>query len=156
MDAIDRYLERLAELGMRAYLRELYGPAEEKADQPPARHRTVAAVEKKLGVRLPPSYKKLVTTVGPYDGGYEVWWIEDPVGPGADIVSANRTRLAPSLISVVPVLNGDSFCFDTRRADERGEYPIVRYDHEVHGEASTDFETVAGDLGAPGSTFWRH
>jgi ankyrin repeat protein len=36
MDAIDRYLERLAEPGMRAYLRELYGPAEEKADQPPA------------------------------------------------------------------------------------------------------------------------
>ncbi len=148
MDAIDRYLERLAEPGMRAYLRALYGPAEEKADQPPARRRTVAAAEKKLGVRLPPSYKKLVTTVGPYDGGYEVWWIEDPVGPGADIVSANRTRLAPSLISVVPVLNGDSFCFDTRRGDERGEYPIVRYDHEIHGEKSTDFETVASDLGA--------
>ena len=91
----------------------LYGPAEEKADQPPARPRTVAAVEKKLGVRLPPSYKKLVTTVGPYDGGYEVWWLEDPVGPGADIVAANRTRLAPFLIAVVPVLNGDSFCFDT-------------------------------------------
>ncbi len=147
MDAIDRYLERLAEPGMRAYLRELYVPAEEKADQPPARRRTVAAAEKKLGVRLPPSYTKLVTTLGPYDGGYEVWWIEDPVGPGADLVSANRTRLAPSLISVVPVLSGDSFCFDTRRADERGEYPIVRFDHEIHTEESTDFETVASDLG---------
>ena len=69
------------------------------------------------------------------------------MGSALDIVSANRDRAVPFLIKVVPTLSGDSFCFDTRHPDQRGEYPIVRYDHEVHGEESNEFETVARDLG---------
>jgi ankyrin repeat protein len=148
MEAIDEYLRRLGEPGVRDRFRQIYHIEEEESDRKPATRRQVAAAERKLGIPLPPSYKKLVTTVSPYDGGYGVRWIVDPHGLGADIVSANRTRLSPFLIAVVDRDDGDSYCFDTRHPDERGEYPIVHFDHEVHDEESTDFEAVAEDLGA--------
>ncbi len=114
----------------------------------------IAAAERKLGVRLPPSYKKLVTTLSPYDGGYEVLGIADPDQFGSAIVTMNAKgesqTYPPFLIGVVPCLNGDAFCFDTRYPDKRGEYPIVLFDHEVHSAESEDwtkFETVANELG---------
>lgn len=147
MEAIERYIERLAEPGMREYLRKLHWVDETLADQAPARPGVVRAAERKLGVRLPPSYKRLVTTFGPYDAGFQVYWIEDPHGLGADIVHANRPRLAPGLIALMPFPNGDTLCFDTRARDERGEYPIVHFDHEIHSQESTEFEVCFRDLG---------
>jgi ankyrin repeat protein len=154
MDAIDRYLERLNEPGLRDRLREMYHVDEAEGSRGVATEAQVAAAERELGIRLPPSYKKLVTTLSPYDGGYEVYGIADPDQLSADIVTASgkgeSEYYPPFLIGVVPCPNGDIYCFDTRYPDKRGEYPIVLFDHEVHSAESEDwtkFETVASDLG---------
>jgi hypothetical protein len=154
MDAIDRYFQRLNELGLRDQLREMYGIDENEASRRVVSDERVAAAERELGFQLPPSYKKLVTTLSPYAGGYETYGIADSDHFAAGIVAANPKGdgrpYPPFLIGVVPCLNGDTFCFDTRYPDSRGEYPIVLHDHEVHGPETadwTEFETVANDLG---------
>jgi ankyrin repeat protein len=154
MDAIDRYVQRLNEPGLRDRLREMYHVDEAEASREVVSEVQVAAAERELGIRLPPSFRKLVTTLSPYDGGYEVYGIVDPDRFSADIVTANAKgesqAYPPFLIGVVPCPNGDAFCFDTRYPDKRGEYPIVLFDHEIHSPESEDwtkFETVANDLG---------
>ena len=154
MEAIDRYLERLNEPGLRERLREMYHVDEDLANLGVATEEQIEAAESELGVRLPPSFKKLVTTVSPYDGGYEAYGIVGPDPFGAGIVVANakgESQTYPRfLIGIVPCPNGDAFCFDTRYPDKRGEYPIVLFDHEIHSANSedwTELETVAKDLG---------
>jgi ankyrin repeat protein len=155
MDAIDRYIERLNEPGLRDRLREMYHVDGDEVSREVATGEQVAEAERGLDIRLPPSYKKLVTTLSPYDGGYEAYGIVATDRFSAPIVTANLEGeghpYPPFLIGVVPCLNGDAYCFDTRYPDRRGEYPIVLFDHEVHSPESEDwtrFETVANDLGA--------
>jgi ankyrin repeat protein len=154
MEAIDLYIQRLSEPGVRDRLRQMYHVDEDEVSREVATEEQVAAAERELGLPLPPSYKKLITTVSPYDGGYEIHGIDDPHGLGAGIVGANQGRegrpFPPYLIGVVPCPNGDTFCFDTRYPDKREEYPIVLFDHEVHSEDTeewAEFETVNNDLG---------
>ncbi|MDG3004493.1 SMI1/KNR4 family protein [Paludisphaera mucosa] len=152
MEAIDKYIERLDDPAVRAWHRKLNhvgeaGPMTDDGTR--ATEKLVAAAEQALGVPLPPSYKKLVTTTEPYDN-FPIYWVLGPDVFGGDIVSINDPALKaspPFLIQLVDPGDGDEYCFDTRSPDGRGEYPIVRFDHEVHDEESTDFEAVAKDLG---------
>jgi hypothetical protein len=156
MEAIDLYLQRVSESGVRDRLRQLFQIDEGEEEDIPSvtTDEEIATAESELGFTLPPSYKQLVRMVPPHHGFLDIYGIVDPHGLGADIVSANRGDSAafpPFLIGVVGCDNGDVFCFDTRHPDERGEYPIVRFDHEIHNEetgASTDFEVMDKDLGA--------
>jgi hypothetical protein len=50
-------------------------------------------------------------------------------------------------IAVLGTDEGDEYCFETRHLDERGEYPIVLWNHETCGLETTEFETQSGDLG---------
>lgn len=153
MDAIDKYIEALSDPVVRSYWRRINGVGDEGPgpdDGARVSAEQVAAAERALGVALPPSYRKLVTTTDPYDGVYGVYWINEAHPLGADIVSTNRSSarsLPPFLIAVVGDDSGDEYCFDTRHPDERGEYPIVHFDHEQHDEESIDLESVAKDLG---------
>ena len=91
-------------------------------------------------------------TAQPFDAEYGVYWVSDGEADQfiPDIVSTNRGPHAwfPTfLIAVVGDDSGGEYCFDTRHADERGEFPIVLLDPEIHDENSLDFEPVAKDLG---------
>ena len=69
--------------------------------------------------------------------------------PGLDLLGINASRPIPRfLIAVSGDGSGDEFCFDTRQPGPSGEYPIVRWQHEIHDENSSQFECVADDLGA--------
>jgi len=108
----------------------------------------VAAAEAKLGVKLPPSYRTLVTSFGPDDADL-LYWIGPNLPPFNDIVNVNtgRSALWPKfLIAVIGEGGGDQFCFDTRYPDTSGEYPIVRWNHEINDENSTEFRCVADSL----------
>ncbi|WP_165251074.1 SMI1/KNR4 family protein [Paludisphaera soli] len=145
MEAIDQYIERLSDPAVRAEHRRLNAVGEAGPDVDHGRRaneKQVAAAEEALGVRLPPSYKKLVTTTEPYDN-YPMYWVLGSDVYGGDVVSINDPALKaapPHLITFVETDDGDEFCFDTRRPDARGEYPIVRFDGD-------DAEPVAKDLG---------
>jgi SMI1-KNR4 cell-wall len=150
MDPIDEYIERLSEPDVRSYWRRVNNIDEDEGPGPHdgsmVREEDVDAADETLGIPLPPSYRKLVTTTEPYDNVYGIYWVVSDGG----IVWANRdpdSVLPPFLIAVIADDSGDQYCFDTRYPDERGEYPIVRFDHEIHDETSTDCETVAKDLG---------
>jgi hypothetical protein len=152
MEAIDRYIERLGDPAVRAYWRKINGvDGREAGDGSEAKvsEEQVEEAERSLGFALPPSYRRLVTSTHPEDGVWGVFWIIDPDQFGSDIVTTYLNGdfpLPPFLIAVVDG-GGDAYCFDTRSPDERGEYPIVHFDHEMHDEDSTDFETAARDLG---------
>ncbi len=153
MDAIDKYIEALDDPVVRSYWRRIRGIDEEGPgpdDGSRVSEEQVADAERALGVALPPSYRRLVTTSEPYDGVYGVYWVNESHPFGADIVSTYRSSnspLPPFLIAVVGDDSGNEYCFDTRHPDGRGEYPIVCFEHEQHDGESTDFETVAKDLG---------
>ncbi len=153
MDAIDRYIQRICESELQAARRALNAVApDEPEDQPPTREADVAAAEASLGIALPPSYRKLVTTTDPKDKEYGLYWVwvEGLDTYGDDIASyAKRCGgiLPRFLIPVLGSDDGDEYCFDTRAADARGEYPIVHFNHAIHDEDSVDFEIVSRNLG---------
>jgi hypothetical protein len=150
MDAIDRYIERLSDPAVRSYLRKLNRYEDDSGME--AGETEVKAAEDDLGVALPPSYRKLITTTNSIDNLYGLYWVfGDGLDTfGAGIVAVNRgphSYLPSFLIAVLGDDSGDEYWFDTRYPDDRGEYPIVHFDHEIHSEDSADFETVAADLG---------
>jgi hypothetical protein len=150
MEAIDRYIERLSDPAVRSFKRRLNGVDEDEPgppDPPRTSEADVAAVEEALGITLPPSYRKLVSTTDPRDKEYGLYWVWvdglDTFGP--DIVSVNQEfrdgYAPPFLIAVLGTDDGNAYCFDTRHPDGRGEYPIVLWDHECCGVETTEFET---------------
>lgn len=153
MDAIDRYIQRIQAPEARAARRALNGvDPDDSTDPPPTRGADVTSAEQRLGIALPPSYRKLVTTTDPRDKEYGLYWVwvEDLDTHGEDIASHAEGLAGVVPQFLIPVLGsdeGDEYCFDTRTADARGEYPIVRCDHEIHDADGTEFEVVAGDLG---------
>src|SRR5262249_6960494 len=149
------YIERLRDPEVRSFNRGLNGVDEDdsgQVDQARTLEEHVVAAEKELGIPLPPSYRRLVTTTDPKDKEYGLYWVRVN---GLDTYSGDNvwynrsphSPLPPFLIAVLSADDGDDYCFDTRRADKRREYPIVRFDHERHNEDSTDFEAVAEGLG---------
>lgn len=150
MDSIDEYIARLDDPGVRAYNRREFDRDNPLPNKPNVTEEHISAAEEALGVVLPPSYKKLVTSVHPVDAPVCWVWDNETDTLREEIISVNRGPYAgypPFLIVVAGDDSGNAYGFDTRRPDGRGEYPIVVFDHEIHGEDSTDFETVAKDLG---------
>ena len=110
----------------------------------------ITDAERKIGVRLPASYKALLKTFG---------WVRvyyDPiygVGPSCDRadslvtnVFSERTECEPNIPHhLVPVMNdgaGNHFCLDTSRF--RGdECPVVFWDHEHEDGPDQIPETVS-------------
>ncbi len=96
--------------------------------------------ETKLGFKFPPSFLIFLEQAGSYQLPFwEPYW----VGPceRRDIVEANlferKESSSPLPSYLVSFFNngiGDQFCFDTRKSDFNGEYPIVFWDHEISSE----------------------
>jgi len=154
MDSMSRYIARLSDPALLSFNRSLRDISPE--DPEPARSNVtlehIAAAEQALGVTLPPGYRTLVQSAQPFEVEYGLYWTWDGEADlfTEDIVSVNRgenARIPPFLIAVMGSDVGDEYCFDTRFADERGEYPIVLLDHEIHNEDDTEFKVVARDLG---------
>jgi len=109
----------------------------------------VAAAETALGVQFPPSYRRLLLSFRQGQMPGDVYWVD---GDGSldewlDIVKNNQPGWHPSfLLAIVTYGNGDESCFDLRRRDEDGEYPIVFYDHEIGRSGGTEFTTEASNL----------
>ena len=98
MDAIDRYIERLDDPGVRASWRRINGIDEAgpgPGDGSRVGEEQVTIAERGLGVTLPPSYRTLVTTTEPYDNVYGLYWITDSGEFCADIANS---RVPPFLI----------------------------------------------------------
>lgn len=155
MGAIDTYIEGLSDPEVRSFRRSLNGADQGglgPVDGPRTTEEHVAAAEEELGMALPPSYRKLVTTTDPKDKEYGLYWVwvEGLDTFGGDIVSVNqqyRGDIPPFLIAVLGTDEGDELCLDTRHPDGRGEYPIVLLNHECCGPDVTEFEALAPDLG---------
>ena len=129
MDSMSRYLARASDPAIRSFNRRLRG-IDEGAPGPARSNVTldhIAAAEEALGVALPPSYRHLVLKAQPFDVEYGICWVWDIAVHGSD--------------------DGDEYCLDTRHPDDRGEYPIVHFNHGIHNEDITEFEVVARDLG---------
>lgn len=151
MDSIDEYIARAGDPAVRAYHRGEFDEDNPLPNRPNVTEAHLSAAEEVLGVALPPSYRKLVTTVHPVDAPVSWVWDGETDTLREEIVSVNRGPSAgypPFLIVFTGDDAGNAYGFDTRRPDGRGEYPIVLFDHEVHDRDSTEFETVAADLGA--------
>lgn len=150
MDSMDEYLERLRDPAVQSHNRRGFDEENPLPGKPNVTEDHIAAAEEALGVALPPSYRKLVMTSHPVDAPVHWVWDNETDTLAEEIVSVNRNPHAyhpPFLIIVTSDESGNYYCFDTRQPDERGEYPIVFFDHEFHNEDSTDFETAAKDLG---------
>jgi hypothetical protein len=136
-----RLRERIASPGRRRRLAETSRPPARVTDD------DLRAAEARLGVPLPPSYCALVTSFD-WDDLPDVYWLGKDLPPGVDLLGINASAPVPSfLVAVMGDGGGDEFCLDTRHPDPAtGEYPIVRWDHEVDDEQSTEFARVAPDL----------
>jgi len=157
MRPIDRFVEQFQRRDLRTYYlrehrirpRDLDGwlyPSEEQ----------IREAEESIGKSLPPSYKHLVRNFHPGELPFDFYWIG---GRGACRVDGNVVRLldlveiagpAPSfLIPLMSVGDCEEVCFDTRRADADGEYPLVHWDGAIHGpdpHPTAEFEVWAENL----------
>ena len=158
MRPIDRFVEQFQRRDLRAhYLREnrihprdLDGWAYPSEEQ-------VREAEKAIGKSLPPSYKHLVRNFHPGELPFDFYWIG---GVGTCWVDGIEVRLmdlveiaGPATSFLIPLMSVgdcDEVCFDTRRADADGEYPLVHWDAAIHGSdphPGVEFEVWAGNLG---------
>jgi hypothetical protein len=108
----------------------------------------VSGAERVIGRRLPASYHRLVTSCVWEEMPHWIYRLGRNLPPGVDLLRIKETApVPPFLVPICGDGGGDEFCFDTREADAVGEYPIVRWNHEIHDEHSTTFERVTPDLG---------
>lgn len=102
----------------------------------------IREAEAELGLDFPPSFRTFLQFAGAYQLPYwETYWVGDEGLGYRNIVEANRCErneaepaLPPFLVAFHNNGSGDQLCFDTRRCDENGEYPIVFWDHEESQE----------------------
>jgi SMI1-KNR4 cell-wall len=98
----------------------------------------IAEAEARLSLKFPPSFLTFLSKAGSYALSYwETYWVGDSSLGSQNIVEANRSEhedvgsaLPPFLVTFHNNGCGDQLCFDTRKADEHGEYSIVFWDHE--------------------------
>ncbi len=120
---------------------------------PPPTADMISDAETKLKCKFPPSFLTFLENSGSYQLPFwEPYW----VGPceRQDIVEANRfereessSPLPSYLVSFFNNGMGDQLCFDTRKADRSGEYPIVFWDHELSQEENlAKLEVVADNF----------
>ena len=106
-------------------------------------------VERSLGVRLPPSYKKFLITARDYGLNFEEFlW----PGSDRDLITTNReehaAELPDFLVSFLSDGYGTQVCFDTRSPDRNGEYPIVEWEREMlkNEVQEQDLEQIASSF----------
>lgn len=106
-------------------------------ERPSSTEATIRAVETRLGVPLPKTFKQFAAQVGAASWPVDIY--------GADALTpypADYER-PPFLIAFATDGGGNDWCFDTRKL-QRNEYPIVFWDHEEPPSAE--------ELAEPGHT----
>jgi hypothetical protein len=109
------------------------------ADEPTPAPTTpqIADAEALLGRTLPPSYVQFMTGAGtlmPPD--WDLYWVGPPDMHRRNLVVANQVERddadCPLPLFLIAFFDdgGDQLCFDTRRPDADGEYPIVLWDRD--------------------------
>jgi len=99
----------------------------------PAKPEALAAAEKVLGLAFPPAWRRFLLT---HNGGgaYETSIYGVGTDDGFDVAVLNlRAReddLPEHLLAFAATVQGDVYCFDTQRAGEDGEAPVVLLDVE--------------------------
>jgi SMI1-KNR4 cell-wall len=103
----------------------------------------VTELETTLGVRLPPGYRRFVTSVGGLDvDGMSISGILEAKGTErrtgwlyGDTMRFQQERKLPSHLLVFQPDDDAPYCFDTSRPDASGEFPIICFDlHSRHEE----------------------
>ncbi|MCH9609944.1 MAG: hypothetical protein S4CHLAM45_13300 [Chlamydiales bacterium] len=110
----------------------------------------IAKAEKALGLRLPPSYKKFLSSLGCGDiEGLEFYGLissnfENSSVPDAIWLTLEERKfgLPKSLVLVYTTGDGAYYGIDTSQVDSNGECPVVSY--KMNG----NMEKVADDYGA--------
>ena len=104
---------------------------------PPPSKSQIDRAEAELGFKFPPSFLTFLNLAGGYALEYwETYWVGDDSLGYRNIIDANRSErevtspLPGFLVSFHNNGCGDQLCFDTRKPDEDGEYPVVFWDHE--------------------------
>ena len=115
----------------------------------------VSQAEAELGFTFPPSFLVFLSRAGNYTLPYwQTYWVGDDSLSHRNIITANvseQTEAASPLPSFLVSFHnngcGDQLCFDTRKPDKRGEYPVVFWDHELTPEENLqNLTTVAYDF----------
>lgn len=104
--------------------------------EPPTQEATIQAIEQKLGLVLPPSYKRLLRcTRGftAFDGSVQLG-SQHPFFHAARLPSKPGGGRLPSegmlcFAEFALEADGDQVLFDVRHPDARGEYPVYYYAH---------------------------
>ncbi|MEM8783222.1 MAG: SMI1/KNR4 family protein [Planctomycetota bacterium] len=106
----------------------------------------IAEAHALLGRPLPPSYLDFIAEAGtlmPPD--WDLYWVGPPDMLRRNLVVANQVErdhdgcpLPEFLIAFFDDDTGDQYCFDTRRPDEAGEYPVVLWDRDRAGREQLD------------------
>ncbi|MGB8355621.1 MAG: SMI1/KNR4 family protein [Chthoniobacteraceae bacterium] len=105
---------------------------------PPPTPAQIAEAEAALNFKFPPGFLVFLSLAGSYTLSYwETYWVGDESLDWRNIIKANmseRNDVEPALPEFLVTFHnngcGDQLCFDTRKPDEAGEYPIVFWDHE--------------------------
>ncbi len=116
----------------------------------------VAATEKALGVKLPPSFKEFMERCGFYRmPDWDTCWVGNGKDDGfRDLLAANAserrhpdTPLPKRLVVFAFDEAEDPYCFDTADADPSGEFPVLLFDHTMTAEQNLESPTyVAVDF----------
>ena len=125
----------------------------------PQGHGVISLLESTLGVRLPPSYRAFLATYGSmsiYDSLVSGIVDENPLKDvgGSLYGDTRRFREAWNLPEYLLVVQPDEdapYCFDTRRPDRLGEFPVICY--ELH---SRHEKTIAASFDEWMQIFFLH
>ena len=96
---------------------------EERRSQPPASASAIAAAERRLGLRLPASYREFARHVGEAAWPLAIHDVESLARSGPE---DDRPSF---LVAFATDAAGNDWCFDTRDMQEQ-EYGILFWDHE--------------------------
>lgn len=117
----------------------------------PPKQSQIDVAERALKLTFPPGFRVFLDSAGSYQLPFwQTYWVGDDSLGYRNIVKANRCireevdePLPPFLVTFAPSGGGDHECFDTRYPDERGEYPIIFWDHEMSAaENMADLEPL--------------
>ena len=109
----------------------------------PQDNRVISVLETTLGLRLPPSYRAFLATYGSmaiYDSVVSGIVDVDPLKEVGGSLYGDTKRFReewalPEYLLVIQPDEAAPYCFDTRRRDMHGEFPVICY--ELHSRHET-------------------